>query len=129
MRPLLAFLTPFFFVITGAKIDLGVFASGAALTTLLVVTVIAVVSKIVGGFIGALSLGTRGAAIVGIGMVPRGEVGIVIASLGLASGVFSDEIYAVIVAMSLLTSIVTPPVLAWMLKRDAEKTESPSRSA
>jgi Kef-type K+ transport system membrane component KefB len=129
MRPLLAFLTPFFFVITGAKIDLGVFASGAALTTLLVVTVIAVVSKIVGGFIGALSLGKRGAAIVGIGMVPRGEVGIVIASLGLASGVFSDEIYAVIVAMSLLTSIVTPPVLAWMLKRDAEKTESPSRSA
>ena len=129
MRPLLAFLTPFFFVITGAKIDLAVFASGAALTTLLVVTVIAVVSKIVGGFIGALSLGKRGAAIVGIGMVPRGEVGIVIASLGLASGVFSDEIYAVIVAMSLLTSIVTPPVLAWMLRRDAEKTESPSRSA
>jgi Kef-type K+ transport system membrane component KefB len=42
----------------------------------------------------------------------------VIASLGLAAGVFSNEIYAVIVAMSLLTSIVTPPVLAWMLRND-----------
>jgi Kef-type K+ transport system membrane component KefB len=118
-QPLLAFLTPFFFVITGAKIDLSVFASASALWMLLVVTVIAIVSKLAGGFLGALSLGKRGAAIVGVGMVPRGEVGVVIASLGLAAGVFSNEIYAVIVAMSLLTSIVTPPVLAWLLKRNA----------
>jgi Kef-type K+ transport system membrane component KefB len=120
VQPLLAFLTPFFFVITGAKIDLSVFASGAALWMLLVVTVIAVISKLAGGFLGALSLGRRGAMIVGVGMVPRGEVGVVIASLGLASGVFSNEIYAVIVAMSLLTSIVTPPVLAALLRRDEE---------
>jgi Kef-type K+ transport system membrane component KefB len=52
-------------------------------------------------------------------MVPRGEVGVVIASLGLASGVFSNETYAVIVAMSLLTSVITPPVLAALLKRSA----------
>ncbi len=118
-QPLLAFLTPFFFVITGAKIDLSVFTSASALWMLFVVTAIAIVSKLAGGFLGALSLGTRGAAIVGVGMVPRGEVGVVIASLGLAAGVFTNEIYAVIVAMSLLTSIVTPPVLAWLLKRDA----------
>jgi Kef-type K+ transport system membrane component KefB len=117
MQPLLAFLTPFFFVITGAKIDVGVFASGAALWMLLVVTVIAVVSKLAGGFLGAMSLGRRGATIVGVGMVPRGEVGVVIASLGLAGGVFSNEIYAVIVAMSLLTSVITPPVLAMLLRR------------
>jgi Kef-type K+ transport system membrane component KefB len=115
-RPLLAFLTPFFFVITGAKIEVDVFASGAALWMLLVVTVIAVVSKLAGGFLGAMSLGRRGATIVGVGMVPRGEVGVVIASLGLAGGVFSNEIYAVIVAMSLLTSVITPPVLAALLK-------------
>ena len=118
-QPLLAFLTPFFFVITGAKIDLSVFTSAAALWMLLVVTVIAIVSKLAGGYLGALSLGKRGAMIVGVGMVPRGEVGVVIASLGLAAGVFTNEIYAVIVAMSLLTSIVTPPVLAWLLKKDA----------
>ena len=123
-QPLLTFLTPFFFVITGAKIDLSVFTSGAALWMLLVVTVIAIVSKLAGGYLGALSLGQRGAMIVGVGMVPRGEVGVVIASLGLAAGVFTNEIYAVIVAMSLLTSIVTPPVLAWLLKRDAPGQET-----
>jgi len=120
-QPLLAFLTPFFFVITGAKIDVGVFASGTALWMLLVVTFIAVISKLAGGFLGAMSLGRRGATIVGVGMVPRGEVGVVIASLGLAGGVFSNEIYAVIVAMSLLTSVITPPVLAALLRRDREE--------
>ena len=50
-------------------------------------------------------------------MVPRGEVGIVVATLGLAAGAFNNRIYAIIVAMSLLTSVVTPPVLAWLLKR------------
>jgi Kef-type K+ transport system membrane component KefB len=118
MQPLLALLTPFFFVVTGAKIDLSVFASATALWMLAVVTVIAIVSKLVGGFLGALALGKRSALIVGVGMVPRGEVGVVIASLGLAAGVFSNQTYAVIVAMSLLTSIVTPPVLARLLRRD-----------
>jgi Kef-type K+ transport system membrane component KefB len=53
-------------------------------------------------------------------MVPRGEVGVVIASLGLTGGVFSNEIYAVIVAMSLLTSIITPPVLAVLLRKEPQ---------
>jgi Kef-type K+ transport system membrane component KefB len=122
-QPLLAFLTPFFFVVTGAKIDIGVFASGAALWMLAVVTVIAIVSKLAGGFLGAMSLGRRAATFVGVGLVPRGVVGVFIASLGLANGVFSGEIYAVIVAMSLLTSVVTPPVLAVLLRRNQEDYE------
>ncbi|MCK9539970.1 cation:proton antiporter [Dokdonella sp.] len=117
MQPLLALLTPFFFVVTGAKVELAVFANSHALIMLLVVTVIAILSKLIGGYLGALSLGQRSALIVGVGMVPRGEVGIVIASLGLAAGVFTNEIYAVIVAMSLLTSVITPPALAWLLAR------------
>jgi len=116
-QPLLALLTPFFFVLTGSKIDLAELASAEALATLAVVTLIAIVSKFAGGFLGALSLGRRGAAIVGVGMVPRGEVGVVIASLGLSAGVFSPRTYAVIVAMSLLTAMITPPILAWQLKR------------
>ncbi|NCT66990.1 MAG: cation:proton antiporter [Rhodanobacteraceae bacterium] len=128
MQPLLALLTPFFFVVTGAKIDLSVFADGAALWMLLVVTVIAVVSKLAGGFLGALSLGRYGATIVGVGMIPRGEVGVVIASLGLAAGVFTNQIYAVIVAMSLLTSIITPPVLALLLKRAPAAADADHRA-
>lgn len=119
-QPLLALLTPFFFVITGSKIDLAQLASADALIMLTVVTLIAIVSKLAGGFLGALSLGKRGAMIVGVGMVPRGEVGVVIASLGLTAGVFTDKTYAVIVAMSLLTAMVTPPVLAALLRKKDE---------
>ena len=115
--PLLSFLTPFFFVITGAKVSLSELASVDALVMLAIVTVIAIVSKLAGGFLGARSLGKRSAAIVGFGMVPRGEVGVVIAALGLAAGVFNERVYAIIVAMSLLTAMVTPPVLAMLLKR------------
>ena len=121
--PLLAFITPFFFVVTGAKVNLGELAHVDSLVMLAIVTAIAIASKLAGGFLGALSLGRRSATIVGFGMVPRGEVGVVIASLGLAAGVFSERIYAVIVAMSLLTAMVTPPVLAWLLRRDAPAAE------
>jgi Kef-type K+ transport system membrane component KefB len=122
--PLLSFFTPFFFVVTGAKINLSELANRDALIMLAVVTVIAMISKLLGGFLGALSLGKRSAAIVGFGMVPRGEVGVVIAALGLAAGVFSERIYAIIVAMSLLTAMVTPPVLAWLLKRGAQAEDA-----
>jgi Kef-type K+ transport system membrane component KefB len=125
-QPLLALLTPFFFVVTGSKIDLAQLASGEAAGMLAVVTVIAIVSKLAGGWLGSLALGRRAATIVGFGMVPRGEVGVVVASLGLTAGVFSDRIYAVIVAMSLLTAMVTPPILAWLLKRyPVERTVNP----
>lgn len=115
-QPLLALMTPFFFVLTGAKVELAQLASADALIALAIVTGIALVSKLAGGFLGALALGRRGALIVGVGMMPRGEVGVVIASLGLAAGVFSARTYALIVAMSLLTSIVTPPLLARLLQ-------------
>jgi Kef-type K+ transport system membrane component KefB len=116
--PLLALLTPFFFVVTGSKIDLHELANTDALLMLAAVTAIAIVSKLAGGWLGSLSLGKHSATIIGFGMVPRGEVGVVIASLGLAAGVFNNRIYAIIVAMSLLTAMVTPPVLAWLLKRN-----------
>ena len=116
-QPLLAFMTPFFFVATGAKVELAQLANVDALLTLALITAIAIVSKLIGGFLGALPLGRRGALIVGVGMIPRGEVGVVIASLGLAAGVFSPRTYALIVAMSLLTAMITPPVLAILLKR------------
>ena len=116
-RPLLALMTPFFFVLTGAKIELAQLASSDALLTLALITLIALVSKLIGGGLGALALGRRSALIVGVGMMPRGEVGVVIASLGLAAGVFSPRTYALIVAMSLLTSVVTPPLLALLFRR------------
>ena len=49
--------------------------------------------------------------IIGVGMALRGEVGIIVATLGLQAGVFSNQLYGIIIAMSLLTSVITPPVL------------------
>ncbi len=117
-QPLLALLTPFFFVMTGSKVEIAELANTSTLLLLATVTAIAVVSKFTGGFLGALSLGKRSAIIVGVGMIPRGEVGVVVASLGLAAGVFSARIYAVIVAMSLLTAMLTPPLLARLLQKN-----------
>lgn len=115
IQPIMAFIVPFFFVVTGAKVDLSQLASWGALGTLAVVVVLAVASKLIGCGLGALSLGKKAALIVGIGMVPRGEVGIIVASLGLAAGVFTGPTYATIVAMSLLTSIIAPPALKLLL--------------
>ena len=111
-RPLLTLLTPFFFVLTGAKVQLAQLAGGESLRWLLTATVLALLTKLAGGWLGALKLGHGVALRVGVGMMPRGEVGVVIAALGLAAGVFDQRMYAVLVAMSLLTSIVAPPILA-----------------
>ena len=124
-QPLLALMTPFFFVLTGAKIELAQLATMDALLTLALITVIALVSKLIGGYLGALALGKRSALIVGVGMMPRGEVGVVIASLGLAAGVFSARTYALIVAMSLLTSVITPPLLALLFKPVTKEPVAP----
>jgi Kef-type K+ transport system membrane component KefB len=112
----MALLVPFFFVVTGAKVDLSQLGSLSILGTLLLVTVLAVIGKLVGCGLAARSLGSKSAMIVGVGMVPRGEVGIIVASLGMTAGVFTGEIYAIIISMSLLTSIIAPPLLSHLLK-------------
>ena len=128
MQPLLALLTPFFFVLTGAKVELAKLASAEALWLLLVATLLAIATKLAGGWLGAIRLGPRSALIVGVGMIPRGEVGIVVAALGLSAGVFGDVLYAVIIAMSLLTSIIAPPFLALLLKQPETPAATTRRS-
>jgi Kef-type K+ transport system membrane component KefB len=118
LQPITAFLVPFFFVVTGANVQVSQFGNIATLLTLLVIVALAVVSKLIGCGLGAWSLGRRKALIVGVGMVPRGEVGIIVASLGKQAGVFNDTIYALLIAMSLITSIMAPPILKILLKRE-----------
>lgn len=112
-----ALLVPFFFVITGAKVQLSQLASMDALVMLLIATLLAIISKLIGGGLGAISLGKHRALIVGTGMIPRGEVGIIVASLGLQAAIFTQTTYSVIIGMSLITSIVTPPALQWLYSR------------
>ena len=118
-----AVLVPFFFVVTGAKVDVGLLMNGPVLVSVLVVTVLAVVGKLVGCGFGAKSLGRRGAFAVGVGMVPRGEVGVIVAGLGQQAGIFPPRTYAIIVGMSLLTSVVAPPLLKRLL---SESDDTPA---
>jgi Kef-type K+ transport system membrane component KefB len=111
IRPVTNFLTPFFFVVTGMEIVPRSFTQPATLALLGAVFILAVVGKVVPGTMSSRRFGRRGALIVGVGMVPRAEVGIIVASLGLTSGVIGHRLYAVVVSMSALTWVLTPPVL------------------
>ncbi|RYG48214.1 cation:proton antiporter [bacterium] len=115
-----AILVPFFFVVTGANVDVKLLANGPVLLSVFVVTILAVVGKLVGCGLGARSLGKRGALTVGMGMVPRGEVGVIVAGLGQQAGVFPPKTYAIIVGMSLLTSVIAPPFLKRLLADPGE---------
>lgn len=119
-KPLMALLLPIFFVLTGSHVDLALLRSWPVIGTVVLITALAVVSKLVGCGIGARSLGKRSAFIIGVGMVPRGEVGIIIASLGKQAGVFGATAYALVIAMSLLTSIVAPPALKMLFSKEPE---------
>jgi Kef-type K+ transport system membrane component KefB len=111
VRPLYAFFPPFFFAFIGIELDLGSLLNGHALLILAAVTVIAAVAKYVPAYRASRRLGRREAMVVGVGMVPRGEVGIVVASIGAAEGVVDAELFGVVVGMSILTTLIAPFVL------------------
>jgi Kef-type K+ transport system membrane component KefB len=129
VQVLMAFLTPFFFVVTGLQIQLSQLASLGAIATLLFITALAVAGKFAGGAIGARSLGKKSASIVGVGMVPRGEVGIIVATLGQNAKVFDDRLYALIIAMSLLTSVIAPPILKRQLAGSPPEAPNPDEDS
>lgn len=112
------FLVPFFLVGIGLQLDLAVFRDTSVVLLAALVTAIAVATKLVGCGLAAYSLGARRAAQVGMGMVPRGEVGIIVAQIGLGLGVLSGATYGVIVAMAVATTLIAPPLLALLFAGD-----------
>jgi Kef-type K+ transport system membrane component KefB len=113
IEPVGLFLVPLFFVYTGLQVKLDVFFSATNLITALGITVVAFVGKLVAG----LAAGTANKWIVGWGMAPRGEVGLIFAVTGKALGVVSDQIFSVIVAVIILTTLLTPPILTAVIRR------------
>jgi Kef-type K+ transport system membrane component KefB len=81
------------------------------------ITLLAMATKIVGCGLGARKLGPKSAAIVGVGMMPRGEVGIIVASIGLSMAAIPSGTFAIVVFMAIATTIAAPPLLAWTFKR------------
>jgi Kef-type K+ transport system membrane component KefB len=114
--PIYTFLVPFFFVVTGARVDPRLFLQTETLWLALAITGVAVVTKALGAALGTAGYPLRSMAVVGFGMVPRGEVGLIIASIGLSLGVVERPLFSVAVVMSMLTTLLTPPLLVWLLR-------------
>ena len=111
VAPLYAFFPPFFFAFIGTELELTEFVNPETLGMLAGVTLLAVVTKYVGARLGARDLGAGEANVVALGMIPRGEVGIIVAGIGATAGVVGDQLFAVIVGMSVLTTVLVPPLL------------------
>jgi Kef-type K+ transport system membrane component KefB len=121
-------LVPFFLAGIGLALDVNVLRDPRTLTLAGVITVAAIVSKLLGCGLGALSLGWPDARRIGAGMVPRGEVGMVVAQLGAAMGIVSKATYGVVVVMAVLTTVVAPVLLALTFRSLAQMPEDPDES-
>ena len=117
-----AIFIPVFFLQIGIDTDVTKFFSGHVLFVAAILTLIAVIGKIVA------AVGARGTntdkLLIGIGMIPRGEVGLIFASIGVAVGVFNDDLYAVVLLVVLLTTVITPPLLRWRIEHVEETTSA-----
>lgn len=117
-EPLNVFLVPFFFVAIGARVALG--SSSDIIPFAIILTVVAILTKLVGCSLGAMTRGERTAMIVGAGMVPRGEVGIVIAMIGLSMGTIGLSTYSIIILVSIATTLYTPFLIKTVVKAEAK---------
>jgi len=117
IEPIGLFLVPIFFVMTGFAVDLSTLFDAKVLLVALGLTIAAVVGKVVAGF----AAGDVKKWIVGWGMVPRGEVGLIFAMIGKGLGVVCDTVFSVIIIMIILTTLMTPPILGYVLKEKKPK--------
>jgi Kef-type K+ transport system membrane component KefB len=131
LAPVSTLLVPVFFVLMGLRVDLRVFANVALLGFALVLTVAAILGKQVC----SLAVAERGLnrLAVGLGMIPRGEVGLIFAGIGatlmlpdvagVSRPVIGPQIYGAILIMVIVTTLVTPPALKWALSRTRARQE------
>ncbi len=109
LSPVAVIFVPVFFVMMGVALDLRAF-------NWLIVALLFVAAA-VGKLISGLVAGRADKLLVGVGMLPRGEVGLIFAAYGLSHAILNAELYAALLAVIFLTTLVTPPLLGWLLKR------------
>lgn len=119
LEPVTTLLVPIFFVVMGIQVRLETFMNFTVVEIALGLTVVAFLGKQVCG----LAVTEKGAdrLSVGLGMVPRGEVGLIFASIGKELKIVNDAIFSSIVIMVILTTMMTPPLLKFSLERFEKK--------
>lgn len=113
LEPIGNFLVPIFFVLTGMSVQLAALLDPHVLVVALGITVVAFVGKAVSGLVA----GPVNKAIVGWGMAPRGEVGLIFAATGQRLGIVSAEMFGVIIIVVILSTLLTPPILTFIVRR------------
>ena len=124
-QPLMAiysFLVPIFFVVMGMLVDVS--AMGGVIVFGLVITVAATIGKVAGSGLPSLLVGFNrsGAWRIGFGMLPRGEVALIMAGIGISRGILSPDLYGVAILMTIITTAAAPPLLALSFRGDAHGT-------
>ncbi len=114
IEPVSYFLVPVFFVVTGMSVELQTLFDTQILMLALAITAVAFIGKVVAGI--AASKGVD-KLMVGVGMVPRGEVGLIFAMIGKNLGVINSQLFSIIVVMVILTTLLSPPLLAFLLRK------------
>ncbi|CAN5389194.1 cation:proton antiporter [soil metagenome] len=114
------FLVPFFLVNIGMQLDLAVFRETSVVVFAILLTLIAVITKFVGCGIGAWGMQKREMTQIGAGMVPRGEVGIVVAQIGLGLGVIGQSFFAAVLFMAVATTLIAPPFIKLFYAEDKD---------
>lgn len=112
------FLLPFFFVMMGAHLNPRVFFRPRLLFLVVVISLAAVLSKLLGSGLACWKENWKIKIQTGICMVPRGEVGIIVALIGLSSQIITQEMYAVVLGMSMLTTLITPPLILLAFRKE-----------
>jgi len=130
IRGLYEFFVPVFFAVMGMMVDVRQIIEPRVLIFGGVYTLVAVAAKIVGCGGPALALGfnAKGALRIGAGMVPRGEVALIIAGIGLAAGILNESLFGVVILMTLATTLVAPPILNATLRLPGAGTVKPAKS-
>lgn len=111
MNGVTEFLVPFFLVGIGMQLNLNVFRDPSVIALTILICVVAIFTKFLGAGLGVITMGWRPAAQVGMGMVPRGEVGVVVAQIGLSLAVVNESLFGVVLFMTVATTLIAPPFL------------------
>jgi Kef-type K+ transport system membrane component KefB len=115
IAPLELLFAPIFFVLMGMQVNVDVLLSPQNVLLASALIVVAVVGKLISGIVAGSGLNRL---VVGIGMIPRGEVGLIFASLGKTIGVVDDKVFSAIVCMVIVTTLITPPLLKGVIPKE-----------
>ena len=130
LTPVYTFLVPVFFCAMGMMVDMSALCSKPVLIFGGIYTALAVLAKVLGCMIPSICCGFNflGGLRIGAGMVPRGEVALIIAGIGLSAGYLTQEIFGIGILMTLVTTVVAPPALVGLFAPKAKGVRHPKPS-